>query len=303
MKKLIIISICFLSLAAGFVLRPAFYNAKPEEKNKQRQLHYSLQSKKDDFIGIQNFENTTGEKNKIFGAIVSHHLLAEPDIAELFGKLKAQSPKEIVLVGPNHFNSGSAPVLVSMEDYRTPFGDLENNHDLGNRLVDAGLAVNEEYPFNKEHAISSLAGYIKLTFPKSRITPLIIKRGSSLKEAENLGLWLAENLPDDSLLIISADFSHHFNLEKTLSNDRKNLEILKSFDISNVDKMEVDSKQSLALLFSYLESKKAKNFKYHYTNAAFLLRNKDYEDVTSYFFAFYLKGVGEFTEYKQSFWE
>lgn len=300
MKKISIVILCIFAVAAGIILRPAFYREKLEGQKELGPRHYSQQSKKEDFGGLKHFENTIAEKDKIFGAIVSHHLLAESEIAELFGKLKGQSPKVVVLVGPNHFNAGSAPILVSLASFETPFGDLSNNTALGSKMAKLGLAVNEEEPFNTEHSISALVGYVKLAFPESLITPLIIKRGSSLQQAEILGEWLAKNLPEDSLVIVSADFSHHFNLEKTLINDQKNLEILKSFDLTKIEDMEIDSKQSLALLFSYLEQKKAQQLNYFYTNASFLLNNKEYEDVTSYFFSYYLKGEKYFSEYKKS---
>ena len=302
MKKIGFILFLFLAVAAGHILRPVFYAKKTKEpETKNNSVHYAAIGKKDLYVNLTKEPLVEPVKDKVYAATVSHHFLTEKEISELFLSLRKQSVKTVVLVGPNHFNTGNAPILVSKEDFVTPWGILENNTELVQKIENSGLAQNEEQPFDTEHSISTLVGFIKFVFPKANFVPIIIKRGSSFKDAEKLGEWLAKNLSEDSLVLVSVDFSHHFNLEKTLYNDRMNLEILKSFNSSAVVNMEVDSKQSIALLFKYLEQKQAQDFNYYYTNAAYIWNNKTYEDVTSYFFSYYLKGEKNSFEYKKSY--
>jgi MEMO1 family protein len=302
MKKAIGVLLLIIAAAAGFVLRPVFNNQKIVNKNLSIfPVHFASQNDKSLYQGLESFGKIEPVKDKVYGAIVSHHLLASAEIIDLFSRLRDQKIGIIILAGPNHFNTGNAPILLSLEDYATPWGKLENNNGIGNKILDSGLAKNEEQPFEAEHSISALAGLIKFAFPEAKIVPIIIKRGSDIKQAESLGDWFSKNLPENTLVIASVDFSHHLNLEKTLNNDKKSLEILKTSNLLKIGEAEVDSRQSLALLFKLLENKQALNFNYFYTNAAFLLNNKDYQDVTSYFFAYYLKGEKNFKQYKESF--
>ncbi len=260
--------------------------------------HYAAESLASFYTGLLTPEPALPEEKKVFGAIVSHHFYAERDIADLFLRLKDQKFGTIVIIGPNHFNAGERQVLVSKEDYSTPWGDLKNDGVLTEKLITAGLAQNEEQPFEKEHAISALVGFIKYVFPDAKILPIIIKRQAGLAVGEGLGEWLARELPEDSLVLVSADFSHHFDLKTTEANDRQSLPVLETTNLQQIKNIQVDSPQSLAALFSYLQKKQAVALNYYNTNSAMLGNNPESKDVTSYFFAYYLQGAAPAKKFK-----
>ena len=288
-----------ISAAAGFWLRQNYFlPPEPEPDAKTLAKHYAAQSLASFYISLEKPSLTQPEKAKVYGAIVSHHFFAEREITDLFFRLRGQKISTIVIIGPNHFNAGNGPVLVSKKDYSTPWGDLKTDTQLAKRLVESGLAQNEEQPFEKEHSISTLVGFIKYIFPDVKILPIIIKRQADLASAERVGEWLAKELPADALVLVSADFSHHFDLPVTELHDAQSLPVLEKLDIVQTKNIQVDSPQSLAALFKYLQSRQAEAFRYFNTNSARLGNNLDSTDVTSYFFGYYIQGQAPAQKYK-----
>jgi len=295
----LILILCLVSAAAGFWLRQKhFWPQQPASDAGVLPKHYAAQSLASFYSVLEKPNLIQPEKAQVYGAVVSHHFFAEREITELFFRLRGQKISTVVIIGPNHFNAGNGSVLVSKADYSTPWGDLETDTQLASRLVESGLAQHEEQPFEQEHSISTLVGFVKYIFPDVKILPIIIKRQVSLAVAERVGDWLATELPADAVVLVSADFSHHFNLKATEEHDGQSLPVLEKLDLDQVKNIQVDSPQSLSVLFKFLRKKRAAAFHYYNTNSARLGNNLDSADVTSYFFGYYTSGEKPAVKYK-----
>lgn len=294
-RYITIFSVLVICAAAGFwprliLLRQRFGIGNPSAPiiSGKPAVHYALYSNKDFYSGIINPPPAEPILGKVYGGTVSHHFYAEREIAKFFSRIKSQKVETVVIIGPNHFSQGNHQLLMSQWSYRTPWGDVEPDLPVIQALEKEKIAFTEEQPFVIEHSISALVGFVKYFFPQAKFVPIIINRNVGLEQSRQLGGRLAEILPANSLVLASADFSHHQDLAATEKNDARSLKILQTLDFSKPQADLVDSPQAVAALMAYV-SKKSKNPKFDFenTNSARLGNNLASKDVTSYFFGVY----------------
>jgi MEMO1 family protein len=233
---------------------------------------------------------STAATEKIFGAVVTHHVLAVSVMSDLFKSLRAQKYKTIVIVGPNHFNVGHTKIIVSGEGFKTPYGVLEPDLALAEKLDVLDDVSIDESPFGREHAITSLVSFVKKNWPEANFLPILVNFNTDEELAKQIGYKLSEYLPEDSLVIASCDFAHHVNRETAVKYDQDSLAGLNSQDLNKILKIKVDSPGSLIVLESYLKQYDAQKFQLvKNTNAADILGMLDYQDVTSYIAGHFIK--------------
>ncbi|MCK5466639.1 AmmeMemoRadiSam system protein B, partial [Candidatus Parcubacteria bacterium] len=161
-------------------------------------------------------------------------------------------------------------------------------------LLKEKFIENEEFPFEKEHSISSLVGFIKYFFPDSKIAPIILKKNVSPLEAELLAKKLTDILGENSVVLASVDFSHHLNRIAAQFHDEASVSVIENFDYERIYNLEIDSPPSIYTLLKYLEKKGSQKMIYENINSAVFSNNLDSEDVTSYLFSYFTEG-----EYKR----
>jgi len=172
-------------------------------------------------------------------AIVSHHLLARELIGETLSKIKGNY-RTIMLIGPNHKNIGQTDIQTTPGFWKTKFGDIPADSVLINNLIGNKLAEAEKNSFNTEHSVCSLVSFVKIYFPNSKITPLILKGRTSIEKSRVLGEFLAQNC-DNCLLLASIDFSHDTAPQQAKENDAKSVGILENLEENNINNIICDS--------------------------------------------------------------
>lgn len=277
-----------LSLIVIFLVVWLKVDESKQENTNQEDFknHYAYSNIVDLYGGLSAIKSWTNDSKK-YGGICSHHFFVSKQIAEFFAGLKNNPPKTIVILGPNHFNSGQEKILVSLYPYQTPWGQVEPDIGLAEKLIQSGIVFNEEKPFEQEHSISSLVGFIKYYLPQTKIVPIIIKLNTSQKDADLLASQLIKNLDDQTFVLASVDFSHHVDRKTSLVQDAQSIEAIKNFDLEKIYNLKLDSPSSIYALLKYLQSRNATQMEYKNFNAADLLGNPDYQDVTSYVFAYF----------------
>ncbi len=81
--------------------------AQPVKKEARNAgLHYAGYSDKEFYGGIEKFKPENFVSEKMYGGIVSHHILVANEMTNFFGRISQQKPGTIVILGPNHFNLG-----------------------------------------------------------------------------------------------------------------------------------------------------------------------------------------------------
>src|SRR3989344_7214299 len=256
-------------------------------------FHYASHSNKEFYGDLESAVPQKTFDEKVFGGILSHHLLVSSEIANYLSGFKKQSFKTIVLIGPDHFSAGSG-ISISKYPYKTPWGVLESDGKNIQKLIDSGIADYNEKQFETEHSISALVSHIKYFFPDTRFIPIILKRNVSLEKLDDLAKTLDNILPEDSLVLASVDFSHHLSVVSADFHDKISISAITNFDYERIFKSEIDSPPSIYAVLKYLEKRDAKKIQYKNINSARFSGNFESEDVTSYLFAYFTKGSSEY---------
>lgn len=295
-KKLLVPLLVLFFVGCGGILKSELVSEsssgdRPYQLGELRKFsfHDSYIMRKDFFEEAYAGVEPRVESRKIQGVIAPHHLLAAHNMANLFGRLEGQEVKTVVIVGPNHFETGSYPILISEVAYVTPYGLLEPDLAVIEQLVQSGVVKHEEKPFEEEHAISTLVTFVKKTFPAARVVAVILKNDVSPEAAAQLGLKLDEFLPAESLFLASLDFAHHVDYETAVKFDQESLRVINDFDFWKVAEMEVDSPMTVYALFTFLQAREMEQFVLvENTNAAEILGNLDFQDVTSHILGYFV---------------
>jgi MEMO1 family protein len=287
MKKIVLLLAIFLLTGCHSRVIP------PPEVSKEPAVgsfHETILADKDSIEKNFSLSTTTPADKNIFGAVVTHHVLAVSVMSDLFKSLSAQKYKTIVVVGPNHFNVGRTKIVVSGEAFKTPYGMLEPDSDLAKKLASLNDVSIDESPFGREHAVTSLVSFVKKNWPDAKFIPILINFNAGEELDQQVGYELAKYLPEDSLVIASCDFAHHVDRATAIRYDQDSLLALQGADLDRISKIKVDSPGSLIVLESYLKQYRAQNFELvKNTNAADILGMPGYQDVTSYIAGYFFK--------------
>jgi AmmeMemoRadiSam system protein B len=277
----------------GFLF--GMYFAQVSSRNETKLIsnfHYSEISQKDYY---EDFFTSAGDcqdnyNSSVKGLVVNHHLLAGKFIARVFCEVATDKKITIVIISPNHFNNGRGQATVSAYDFKTPYGILESEKSIIRKISAEGMATIDEDPFEREHGIYNLTPFVKKAMPNARIVPIIIKDNISQESKDKLASFLSKDLPKDSLIIASLDFSHYLTSDLADINDTKTLEIINNLsynDVSSLNKNgkpdNVDSKPALEMFLKLMALENTNNFTLlGHSNSAKLINDLSLSETTSY---------------------
>ncbi|MFH1533702.1 MAG: AmmeMemoRadiSam system protein B [Nitrospirota bacterium] len=229
------------------------------------------------------------------GIILPHHSITQFTVNSFYaGLAKVKDPSVVVVLGPNHFESG---LETGKSDnvqtcnaciYSTTDGDLMLDEDFIDDMVDDGVAVYNDTTFAQEHAVFAHSPFIKHYFPEATIVPILFKWDTSIDELKEVSDFLDENLPADALVLASVDFSHYVPDGMALFHDDASYASITNFDYSNIFDLELDSPSSIYTLLSLMDARGYMNseLKKHTNLTDFIDEHK--EETTSHlYFAFY----------------
>lgn len=292
---LLFLSFCFLQ---GYFLGIAKYIPESEEKYQAPSAFH-----KSDFLKKDIFEEafSIAQKKQLYSlsgepktALVNHHLLASPLIAEVFQNLASKQISTVVLLSPNHFSSGEGEVISSRLPWKTPYGFLFPDTEIISQIEGEAILNIDEFPFEKEHGISNIVPFIKKSFPNAKVIPLIFRDGTSKEQSERIAHSLSKNLPQNALVIASVDFSHDLISDAADFHDAKSRAVLANLDINGIDSTDIDSKPALGTLLRYSTLVNAETFTLlGNTNSAKIIGRPNQEMPTSYITGIFSEGEKE----------
>lgn len=165
--------------------------------------------------------------------VIPHHWVAGSLILGALRDLAATGDvQRVVLVGPNHTNSGSAPWITSDRPWSTPFGTVEPDARALKTLTAVGVGLEPDV-LTYEHSVAGIMPALRYMLPNADVVPLIIKSTVAPVDITRVAIALASLLDDPKTVIVAAvDFSHG-QLEETAH--ARNLEsraILERMDAS-----------------------------------------------------------------------
>jgi poly-gamma-glutamate synthesis protein (capsule biosynthesis protein) len=233
-------------------------------------------------------ENDFYQTNKnVYGGIIPHHLIVKDKLASFFLGLEKNKYERVILIGPNHFESGDSNIISSRAVWQTPYGELLPDLEVLEKL---NIEVDEE-PFVTEHSISGLVSFIKKTQSQAKFIPIILKVATSEEESRQLAEIISDNVDvDKTLVLASVDFSHYLPVDIADFHDTASQEVIENFDFSRIYNMEIDSPASIYTVLNYLQliGAQGTNLLAH-TNSGRMMNDFD-DPTTSHSFYYFSKG-------------
>ena len=284
-KILIFLSILLILVIAGLIF--VFFNNKPTL------VHYSYFSSKEFFDeAVEQGERQARESsNRIYGGILPHHLIVKDKIAAFFKGIEENNYETIVLIGPNHFGRGKSKVMASETRWSTPYGFLEPDLILIDKLKNLSVLRAEEPPFDYEYSISGLVSFIKKYFPDSKFVPIILRANITPQESSDLAKTLFDSVGNKNVLVLaSVDFSHYQPVSVADFHDLKSNSVIQSFDFDRIYDLEIDSPPSVYVLLKYLELIKTEEGDLIFSTNSGALIGKNDIPTTSHNFFYFQKG-------------
>ncbi len=238
---------------------------------------------------------TNNTQSFIASGIVPHHLLAKKIIQNFFEYIfSKENPETIILLSPDHFNSGSLckkTSFITLEPGVKDFKTLKVDSFLLKNLIEKiDFCFNNSF-VRLEHGITNLLPYIKNYSLNTKILPILIP--SNISEKQIISLTEAINSIGSSktIIIASVDFSHYLPSSVAEFHDVKSIRTLINFQKEDFKNLEVDSWQALyaARAFASLRNKEFHKVIGH-SNSTDFSTNKDIEETTSYFSVVFEEG-------------
>jgi AmmeMemoRadiSam system protein B len=146
--------------------------------------------------------------------IVPHHWTAGSLIVGPLRDLAAtREVRRVILIGPNHTNSGGATVITSDGAWSTPFGAVRPDVEVGRSLVSNDLAAFEPDVLTYEHSVGGIVPAIRYYLHEASIVPLIIKSMATEEQLRSLVEALAPFLDKFTVIVAAVDFSHGLQVD------------------------------------------------------------------------------------------
>ncbi|PIR66671.1 MAG: AmmeMemoRadiSam system protein B, partial [Parcubacteria group bacterium CG10_big_fil_rev_8_21_14_0_10_36_14] len=285
---LTILGLCF----AGLIIFCAIYFLFLSWEKTRSNLHLSNPIELDFFETAFKFnkkELKLEDKNIVAG-IIPHHLLAADLIAEFFYNLRDGDYDIVILIGPNHFNTGDSEIITSSYNWQTPYGILECDKKDLKKLLETDDIHIEEGVFENEHSINSEVSFIKKTFPKAKFLPIILKSSIDSTEAENLAEKLFELSKNKKVLVLaSVDFSHYKDSPTAQKNDKESIGAIDDYDFDKVYNLDIDSPASIYTLLKFSRLSGSEFELLNNSNSAILADKLYIESTTSYVTGYFTK--------------
>jgi AmmeMemoRadiSam system protein B len=254
-------------------------------------------------ISLALYKQAPAPVEPISALIVPHHDLVAGLRKKLFSdsKITALKPSTIILVSPNHYESGAATIQTTEQAWETQAGTLQPNLSLIHQLATGNLANLSPGSFSNEHGIKNLVGDIKATFPEASVIPLIFKLKTSEADVSKLSSFLSENC-QQCLVIASVDFSHYQTAPLADLHDDVSLRGLLTQDRSLLSSVaETDSPASLSFTVAWALAHHTNHFNlWNHTNSSTLAGDPSIPG-TSHIFGWYEAGSTEFAPAQATF--
>ena len=238
---------------------------------------------------LEVFASDSDNKQDIVSGVVPHHPLAKDIMEDFFSYISSQEkPKTIVILSPDHFQSGilmgsNSFITITIDPNDIEFNNLKIDTLLWGKLFKENKMILNNSAVIAEHGVITLLPYIKKYFPETNILPILIPADITKEQVEQLVKTIDENTLLNTIVVASVDFSHYLPSRAADFHDAKSIRVLLNFEEENFKNIEVDCWQALyaARLFAKLRQKETPHIIAHKNSADFL--NLELEETTSYF--------------------
>lgn len=187
--------------------------------------------------------------------VVPHHLLAAEIISGVLAGSKSAAVRTIFIIGPNHDDKNASTIATAPLEWQTLLGQVITEDSLVNKFLSDFHLQPVTEAFLNEHSVGAIVPFVRYYFPQATVVPIILNSKTQMSDIQDIGQWLNNNLDEQSLIIISTDFSHYLSEEMAEKNDKITEQLILKQKVEAIMKLNngfVDSPPSLitGLLFA-----------------------------------------------------
>jgi AmmeMemoRadiSam system protein B len=223
--------------------------------------------------------------------IASHHLLAHEYLDAWFSRLaEMRKPRRFYILSPDHYGISTEPYALTTGSWESGFGAVESDKNKVKELAKLLEVDLDTRVFRYEHGVSTLMPYIKKYFPDAKVVVIAYESEGpvnipvSRRLAQALESDFDKKGKEENFLLISADFSHHADLEETSRRDNFSEQYLKN--TGDFRYMVFCDNRPGMYVIDRLGKNNLASFILCHTNS-WEISNQWEDDVTSYFFVYF----------------
>jgi MEMO1 family protein len=198
-----------------------------DQKELQRYLEHFNQVLNENHISI----DTTLDPRAI---IVPHAgYIYSGFTANLAYKYIPNEIENIIVIGPSHRYSFDGASIALYDRYPTPFGVLEINQKLSNKLMDQFEFLNFYDEVHQEHSTETQFPFIKYYSKDKKVIEIIYSKC----DYQDISKIIEELLKDlKNFIVISTDLSHFYTLAEANKKDKQCISAISSNDVDSFNK-------------------------------------------------------------------
>lgn len=261
-------------------------------------MHFLRQKRKDFDIDIvdkfeaDNFARALDEREKNFaqcdgemiGAVVPHHMVGAQFIADIFSQ--AKNVDTVVIIGPNHWEKGTSPIITSKNNWITAKGRISINKNFISGLISEKIATTEDEVIGNDHSIGNILPFVAYYLPTVKVVPIILKRNIPKHQFDKLLNYIVDQQKFTNMLIVgSVDFSHYLPAEQSEKEDKITIKAILDRDYSKISTFHndnMDSPSTVNMLLKVTDMLGANKMLWKNSNS-FKVLGSDINNTTSYF--------------------
>lgn len=130
--------------------------------------------------------------------------------------------RRVIVIGPDHHHQLDAgAATLESGGYATPLGDVFVDVDIRSAFIAGGIRQTDSL-FLTEHGVGVFPVFVKQAFPQATLTPLVISfRATQAEVGRVVEVLRPFHADPETLIILSADFSHYLSHPAADLNDRE----------------------------------------------------------------------------------
>ncbi len=176
-------------------------------------------------LGPGSIPSEEGNSRELKGLVCPHagYTYSGPVAAHSYNALvKDGIPESVIILGPSHQGMG-AGVAIAEEEYETPLGTVEIDHEIINELTNDLIQI-DDVAHSREHSIEVQMPFLQYFSDSLKAVPICFNK-QDFKTAKKIGEKLREVTEGrDVVIIASTDFSHYVLKENAEKKDKMAIE-------------------------------------------------------------------------------
>ena len=215
--------------------------------------------------------------------VIPHHLTASNLIAGGISLLTADPPGTIIILSPNHADTGQCDIVSSSNSWDTPYGQVPVDQKLLDLFVRYGTVCLDNLAIVPEHGLAGLMPFLAYYLPNTQVVPFALKKNLDPALLDSFIRQLITVSPATAI-IASIDFSHGLTHDQAKQSDTQTENYIYNHNYPAIEKLSSEYLDSPASLISALKIISARSLSpevlVHTDSFAF---NQIPDSVTSYF--------------------